>query len=48
MLAAVDITETLLEAYPSLETEDIQSCLLYALRLVAHERVEPLVLEISG
>jgi uncharacterized protein (DUF433 family) len=48
MLAAGDTTETLLDAYPSLEPEDIQSCLLYARRLVAHERVEPLLLEISG
>jgi uncharacterized protein (DUF433 family) len=48
MLAAGDTTETLLEAYPSLKAEDIQSCLLYARRLVAHERVEPLLLEMSG
>jgi uncharacterized protein (DUF433 family) len=48
MLAAGDTTETLLEAYPSLEQEDIQSCLVYAHRLVAHERVEPLLLETPG
>jgi uncharacterized protein (DUF433 family) len=48
MLAAGDTTETLLEAYPSLEREDIQSCLVYAHRLVAHERVEPLLLETPG
>ncbi|GAC1453253.1 MAG: hypothetical protein NVSMB70_20840 [Chamaesiphon sp.] len=48
MLAAGDTTETLLEAYPSLEREDIQSCLVYAHRLVAHERVEPLHLEAPG
>jgi len=48
MLAAGDTTETLLEAYPSLEREDIQSCLVYAHRLVAHERVEPLLLEAPG
>jgi uncharacterized protein (DUF433 family) len=48
MLAAGDTTETLLEAYPSLGREDIQACLLYARRLVAHERVEPLLLETPG
>lgn len=48
MLAAGDTTETLLEAYPSLEREDIQSCLVYARCLVAHERVEPLLLEAPG
>lgn len=30
MLAAGDTTETLLTAYPWLEPEDIQACLLYA------------------
>lgn len=48
MLAAGDTTETLLEAYPSLEREDVQACLLYARRLVAHERGEPLLMETSG
>ena len=33
MLAAGDTTESLLEAYPWLEYEDIQACLLYAQRL---------------
>lgn len=45
MLAAGDTVETLLEAYPWLEREDVQACLVYARRLVAHERVEPLLLE---
>jgi len=48
MLAAGDTVETLLAAYPWLEREDIQACLIYARRLVSHERVEPLVLEIGG
>lgn len=48
MLAAGDTVETLLAAYPWLEWEDIQACLIYARRLVSHERVEPLVLEIGG
>jgi uncharacterized protein (DUF433 family) len=30
MLAAGDTTETLLDAYPWLESADIQACLLYA------------------
>ena len=43
MLAAGDTKETLLEEYPWLEPEDIQACLVYARRLVGHERVEPLI-----
>lgn len=43
MLAAGDTPETLLQGYPWLEREDIQACLVYAHRLVAHERIEPLV-----
>jgi uncharacterized protein (DUF433 family) len=41
MLAAGDTVETLLRAYPWLEKEDVQACLVYARRLVGHERVEP-------
>ena len=48
MLAAGDSPETILEGYPWLEAEDIQACLVYARRLVGHERVEPLVLEPSA
>lgn len=44
MLAAGDTAETLLEEYPWLEAEDIQACLVYARRLVGHERVEPLLI----
>ena len=40
MLAAGDSPETILSGYPWLEKEDIQACLVYAHRLVAHERVE--------
>jgi uncharacterized protein (DUF433 family) len=47
MLAAGDSTETLLEGYPWLEREDVLACLVYARRLVGHERVEPLLLEAS-
>lgn len=45
MLAAGDTPETILEGYPWLEAEDIQACLVYARRLVGHERVEPLYLD---
>lgn len=45
MLAAGDTTATILEGYPWLESEDIQACLVYARRLVGHERFEPLPLE---
>ena len=41
MLAAGDSPETLLEGYPWLEREDIQACLVYARRVVGHERIEP-------
>jgi len=40
MLARGDTPETILEGYPWLEREDIQACLEYARRLVAHERVD--------
>ncbi|MDJ0903295.1 MAG: DUF433 domain-containing protein [Xenococcus sp. MO_188.B8] len=40
MLAAGDTPEVLLEAYPWLEAEDIQATLVYARRIVAHEREE--------
>ena len=45
MLAAGDTAETILEGYPWLEQEDIQACLVYARRVVGHERVEPLQVE---
>lgn len=40
MLAAGDTPQTLLEGYPWLEPEDIQACLVYARRVVGHERIE--------
>jgi len=43
MLAAGDSPDVLLQGYPWLEREDIQACLVYARRLVGHERVEPLL-----
>jgi uncharacterized protein (DUF433 family) len=48
MLAAGDTPEVVLEGYPWLEREDIQACLVYARRLVGHERVEPLFLDETG
>jgi uncharacterized protein (DUF433 family) len=45
MLAAGDTPETILQGYPWLEMDDIKACLVYARRLVAHERVEPFLLE---
>jgi uncharacterized protein (DUF433 family) len=41
MLAAGDTPETILAGYPWLEADDVRACLVYAQRLVAHERVEP-------
>lgn len=40
MLAAGDAAETVLAGYDWLEPADIQACLVYAHRMVAHERVE--------
>jgi uncharacterized protein (DUF433 family) len=45
MLAAGDTEETILEGYAWLEREDVRACLLYAQRVVGHERVEPAILE---
>ena len=41
MLAAGDKPETILQGYAWLEPEDIQACIIYARRLVGHERVDP-------
>lgn len=45
MLAAGDTPEIILGGYPWLQPEDIQACLVYARRLVGHERVEPLTVD---
>lgn len=42
MLAAGDTADVLLQGYSWLEPEDIQACLVYARRLVGHERIEPI------
>jgi uncharacterized protein (DUF433 family) len=41
MLAAGDSALDILTAYPFLEPDDIRACLLYAYKLVAHERIDP-------
>jgi uncharacterized protein (DUF433 family) len=45
MLAAGDTPEIILQGYSWLQPEDIQACLVYARRLVGHERFEPLMVE---
>ncbi len=40
MLAAGDSPENILKGYDWLEPEDIHACLLYAHRMVSHERME--------
>ena len=41
MLAAGDREQDILAAYPFLEPDDIRACMLYAYKVVAHERVDP-------
>ena len=48
MLAAGDSVETILAGYPFLEKEDIQACLVYARKLVGHERIEPFTVETAS
>ena len=48
MMAAGDSVETLLAAYPWLQPEDVQACLVYARRVVGHVRVEPALGEAHG
>jgi len=48
MLATGDTAGTILKGYPWLEPEDIQACLIYARRLTANERIEPLSIEVTS
>lgn len=48
MLAAGDTAQDIVAAYDWLELDDIRACLVYAQRIVAHERVEPLVMADNG
>lgn len=41
MLAAGDSAQDIVAAYPFLELHDVRACILYAYKLVAHERIEP-------
>jgi uncharacterized protein (DUF433 family) len=45
MLSAGDDIATILEGYSWLEREDVLACIDYARCLVAHERIEPFVIE---
>jgi uncharacterized protein (DUF433 family) len=45
MLAAGDNIETICQGYPWLEPDDVRACLVYARRLVGHERVVPFVID---
>ena len=45
MLASGSTIEDVLEGYPFLEKEDILACLLFAYRIVAHERIEPILIK---
>jgi uncharacterized protein (DUF433 family) len=45
MLAAGDSPETIVSGYPWMEPADIQACLLYAKRMIGHERIELLPVE---
>ena len=47
LLAAGDTPEILLDEYEWLEPDDIRACLLYAYRLVAHERVNPAFIDVA-
>ncbi len=47
MLAAGDTPEVILKGYPWLESEDVQACLVYARRVTADERIEPLSIEVA-
>lgn len=47
MLAAGDSVDDLLRAYPWLEREDVMACLVYAHRMVGHERIEQLTFATS-
>jgi len=48
MLAAGDSVETILEGYPFLQKEDVQACLIYARKLVGHERIESFSVETAS
>ncbi|MEM9856958.1 MAG: DUF433 domain-containing protein [Bacteroidota bacterium] len=40
MLAAGDSADTILEGHKWLEKDDINACLMYAHKIIAHERID--------
>ena len=48
MLAAGDSAETIVSGYPFLELADIQACLVYARKIVGHERIESFIVDPAG
>jgi uncharacterized protein (DUF433 family) len=48
MLGAGDSPETILSGYPWLSPDDIRACLVFARRVVAQERVEPLPANVAA
>ncbi|HLP45871.1 MAG TPA: DUF433 domain-containing protein [Candidatus Deferrimicrobium sp.] len=47
MIAEGSTIEEILEGYPFLERKDIQACMSYAHRIVAHERIEPAIVTVG-
>lgn len=48
MLASGDSIQVILTGYSWLEPEDIQACLVYARRVVGHESIEPLQIDMNA
>lgn len=48
MLGAGDSLETIVAGYPWLTSEDIRACLVFARKVVAQERVEPLQVSVAA
>jgi len=47
MIAEGSTIEEILDGYPFLERQDIQACMSYAHRIVAHERIEPAIVSVG-
>lgn len=45
LLAQGETPEVILDDYPNLEPDDIRACLVYARKVVGHERIEPMILD---
>ena len=45
MLAAGDSADAILSGYPFLEKADIQACVLYARKIIGHERIESFIID---